>query len=62
LTVYRQLRDRAVLVPVTVAGEDGGSGTKAEAPKIVLHCGQGRRLEMPLSVSPQWLSSLLKGL
>lgn len=50
---------KPVLIPVTVT-QSGEINPKAK--KIVLHCTQGYRLELPETVSAQWLSTLLRGL
>lgn len=51
---------KPVLVPVTVTEEpkEPNSGCK----NIVVYCAQGHRLELPGTVSAQWLSMFLRGL
>lgn len=62
LSEYRRERggDKPVLIPVTVTQASGE--LNPEANKIVLHCVQGNRLELPETVSAHWLSALLRGL
>jgi hypothetical protein len=48
-----------MLIPVTVT-QSGEINPKAK--KTVLHCVQGHWLELPETVSAQWLSTLLQGL
>ena len=50
---------KPVLIPVTVT-QSGEINPKAK--QVVLHCAQGHRLELPETVSAQWLSTLLQGL
>lgn len=52
--------EKPVLIPVTVT--ETSSELISEPKKIVLHCVQGHRLELPETVSAQWLSALLRGL
>lgn len=62
LSDYRRETGEAnpALIPVTVmeASDELNPGAK----KIVRHCIQGHRLELPETVSAQWLSVLLRGL
>jgi hypothetical protein len=51
---------KPVLIPVTVTGTSGKFNP--EPTKIVLYCNQGHRLELPGTVSANWLSALLRGL
>ena len=62
LSEYRRAtgEEKPVLIPVTVT--QSLSEIAPEAKKIVLHCAQGYRLELPGTVSAQWLSMLLQGL
>lgn len=60
LSEYRRERgeEKPVLIPVMVTQSDE---ITPKAKKIVLHCAQGHRLELPETVSAQWLSALLRG-
>jgi hypothetical protein len=69
----RQRPQEAILVPVELTGSkmQPGTGdevaltvgeTKGVAPTLVLHCRQGHRVELPISISAVWLATLLKGL
>lgn len=62
LSEYRREPGEAnpVLIPVTV--NPSSDELNPEAKKIVLHCTQGYRLELPETVSAQWLLALLRGL
>jgi len=62
LSDYRRTReeDKTVLIPVTVTKEAVAPLPEAQA--LVLLLRQGHRLELPESVSAQWLSALLRGL
>lgn len=62
LSEYRRetMADKPVLIPVTIT--QSLSEIKPEAKKIVLHCVQGHWLELPETVSAQWLTTLLQGL
>lgn len=62
LSDYRRTReeDKAVLIPVTVTKE--AVDALPEPQPFVLLLRQGHRLELPESVSAQWLSALLRGL
>ena len=62
LSEYRKTQgaDKPVLIPVTVSNEGIGSLTQTHS--LVLTLKQGHRLELPETVSVQWLSALLRGL
>jgi hypothetical protein len=62
LSEYRKTQgaDKPVLIPVTVSNESIGSPTQTHP--LVLTLKQGHRLELPETVSVQWLSALLRGL
>jgi hypothetical protein len=62
LSEYRKTRDDAkpMLIPVTVSDES--VKTPLPSRPLVLILKQGHRLELPETVSVQWLSALLRGL
>jgi hypothetical protein len=62
LSDYRRDKgeEKPVFMPVTVTQASGE--LNPEAKKIVLHCVQGHRLELPETISAHWLSTLLRGL
>ncbi len=62
LSEYRREtgEEKPVLIPVTVTEASGE--LNPEPKTIVLHCLQGHRLELPETISAQWLSVLLRGL
>jgi hypothetical protein len=62
LSDYRRTREenKTILIPVTVTKE--AVAPLPEAQPFVLLLRQGHRLELPESVSAQWLSALLRGL
>ena len=62
LSDYRRTHeeDKAVLIPVTVTKKP--DDPLPEPQPLVLMLRQGHRLELPGSVSAQWLSALLRGL
>lgn len=62
LSDYRRTREegKTALIPVTVT--KGAVGPLPEPQPFVLLLRQGHRLELPESVSAQWLSALLRGL
>jgi hypothetical protein len=59
LSEYRHQHktDQAVLIPIVV-----DEVAKPVPEKIILHCSQGHRLELPGTVSVAWLSDLLRRL
>ena len=62
LSEYRKTQDEAkpALIPVTVSEEH--VAIPIQASPLVLTLKQGHRLELPETVSAQWLSALLRGL
>lgn len=62
LSEYRKTLDDAkpMLIPVTVSDES--VETPLTSRPLVLILKQGHRLELPETVSVQWLSTLLRGL
>lgn len=62
LSAYRKTRNdtKPILIPVEVSDES--AGTPLPSRPLVLVLKQGHRLELPETVSVQWLSSLLRGL
>lgn len=62
LSDYRRSteEEKPVLIPVTIKGASGE--LIPEPKKMVLHCVQGHRLELPETVSASWLSAVLRGL
>jgi hypothetical protein len=62
LSEYRKTQGDAkpALIPVTVSEES--TGTPLPSRPLVLILKQGHRLELPETVSAQWLSTLLRGL
>jgi hypothetical protein len=62
LSDYRRETGEANLALIPVRVTKTSEELNPEAKKIVLHCIQGHRLELPETVSAQWLSALLRGL
>ncbi|MBM4208856.1 MAG: IS66 family insertion sequence element accessory protein TnpB [Gammaproteobacteria bacterium] len=62
LSEYRKgnAESEPVLIPVTMTEELIVSNSGCQ--NIMVYCAQGHRLELPETVSAQWLSSLLRGL
>ena len=62
LSDYRRATEaeKPVLIPVTI--KEASGELIPEPKKMVLHCVQGHRLELPETISAQWLSALLRGL
>jgi hypothetical protein len=62
LSEYRKTQGDAkpVLIPVTVSDEN--SAFHSQTRPLVLTLKQGHQLELPETVSAQWLSTLLRGL
>lgn len=60
LSEYRKAGEEATsaLIPVTVSNEN----REFQTGRLVLTLKQGHRLELPETVSAQWLSALLRGL
>lgn len=62
LSEYRKLQGdvKPVLIPVTVSKES--LAIPIQTNPVVLILKQGHRLELPETISAQWLSTLLRGL
>jgi hypothetical protein len=58
--LYQVSQAQAVLLPVKV--EEAEVDDKVDHKKILLRCSRGYELELPETVSAQWLSALLRGL
>lgn len=62
LSDYRRAteEEKPVLIPVTLT--EASDELNYKPTKIALYCIQGHRLELPETISAQWLSALLRGL
>lgn len=62
LSEYRIETGEGKPVPIPVTVTVASSEFNPKPKRIVLHCVQGHRLELPGTVSAQWMSALLRGL